>query len=215
MRLNKFVALATGKGRRAVDILIDKGRVKINQQTGRLGQEIDSQTDRVSLDGTALHLPKYTTIILNKPVGYVSSRRGQGNKTIYDLMPKELHNLKPVGRLDKDSSGLLLLTNDGDLAQGLSHPSFRKEKVYEVVIDRVLTNKDKLKIEQGVMLDDGLSKLALEGSGINWIIKMSEGRNRQIRRTFARLGYKIITLNRTHFGTYRLTGIALGRYKQL
>lgn len=204
MRINKFVASASGLSRRAVDQAIAGGRVCINDRLVLVGQSV-GDSDNVTLDGQTLRPPAFTTtIMLNKPIGYVVSRDGQGSPTIYDLLPTELHRLKPVGRLDKDSSGLLLLTNDGQLAQRLAHPSFQKEKVYEVELEYPLKSADKQKIEQEITLSDGLSKLDLSGSGIRWTVRLSEGRNRQIRRTFAALNYRVIKLHRTKFGNFAL-----------
>src|SRR3989344_6109042 len=167
MRINKYVALANGMSRREADTAIEQGRVSINGQPPTPGQQIREE-DTVTLDSLPITTAvKTQTIILNKPVGYVVSRDGQGSKTIYDLLPKEFHNLKPVGRLDKDSSGLLLLTNDGKLAHELTHPSFQKEKVYEVVLDKLLADTDRHRIESGVTLEDGLSKLKLERKGMD------------------------------------------------
>ena len=161
------------------------------------------------------YLPKITTIVLNKPVGYVCSRDGQGSQTVYNLLPEQYHHLKPVGRLDKDSSGLLLLTNDGDLAYQLTHPSFEKEKVYLVSVKPSLLAKDKQKIETGVQLDDGISKLTLIKRGGKWQVIMHEGRNRQIRRTFAILNYKVIDLHRIKFGQYKLEDLPSATYKEI
>ncbi len=219
MRLNKHLALTTGISRRAADRAIQEGRVQINGHSAELGQEVQPQ-DIVSLNGidlkqaTSLH-----TIMLNKPVGYVVSRDGQGNKTVYDLLPPELHNLKPVGRLDKHSSGLLLLTNDGDLAQELTHPSHQKLKRYKVRLDKDLSPKDFVHITRdGVRLEDGESRLQLEAINdqlMEWKVMMSEGRNRQIRRTFESLGYHVKKLHRTHFGNYVLGVLPLAKYKEL
>ncbi len=226
MRLNRYVALATGKSRRAADDLIAEGHLKINGKVAKLGDRLQA-SDSVVLDGQILEQPVITTVMLNKPVGYVCSRDGQGSKTIYDLLPVELKHLKPVGRLDKDSSGLLLLTNDGELANQLMHPGFQKEKVYEVEIDKPLTENDKLNLEQGVMLEDGLSRLQVTVDRIQqqaltpnlqpvtYRVTMSEGRNRQIRRTFDALGYKVTKLHRIHFGPYKLDDINSSRYKLL
>ncbi len=213
MRLNQYIALATGISRRAADRVIDEQKVSVNGQPAELGQKVESN-DQVRIDGELIILPSQTTtIMLNKPVGYVCSRDGQGSKTIYDLLPNEHHNLKPVGRLDKDSSGLLLLTNDGELAHKLTHPSFIKEKVYEVELDKPLEPNHKTQIEQGIMLADGPSQLNLAGNNDIWTVTMHEGRNRQIRRTFIALGYKVKRLHRKQFGTYRLNGLAVGKYR--
>lgn len=213
MRINRFVASATGLSRRTADKLIEAGQVSVNNRTAEAGTQA-AEADLVLLKGKQLSLPSQTvTILLNKPISYVVSRNGQGGKTIYDLLPPELHHLKPVGRLDKDSSGLLLLTNDGKLANQLTHPKFQKEKIYEVGLNKPLAPGDKAKIERGIQLEDGPSKLELQGSNKTWQIKMGEGRNRQIRRTFAALGYNVAELHRTHFGGYVLQGLKAGNYK--
>jgi 23S rRNA pseudouridine2605 synthase len=153
--------------------------------------------------------------MINKPAGYVCSRTGQGSSTVYDLLPADLHRLNPVGRLDKDSSGLLLMTDDGDLANRLTHPRYAKEKVYEVGLDRALSEEDASRIRQGVELPDGLSRLGLSGSGKDLVITMSEGRNRQVRRTFAALGYGVVRLHRVSFGGYGLGSLQEGRYNRV
>lgn len=215
MRINRYVALITGLSRRAVDGALIAGRVQVNGKPAQLGQLVQAK-DQVRLDGTPLgSVPTTTTIMLNKPAGYVASRQGQGSKTIYDLLPTELHSLKPVGRLDKESSGLLLLTNDGQLANQLTHPSFQKEKQYQIVLDKPLRTAARQQIMQGVPLADGLSRLQLKGAGTKWLVTLHEGRNRQIRRTFAQLGYTVIKLHRTHFGSYQLKELGSGKYLNL
>jgi 23S rRNA pseudouridine2605 synthase len=218
VRINAYIAQATGHSRRAADQLIEAGRIAVNGQPAHLGQVIQSDYT-VTLDKRPITpAVKSLTIILNKPVGYVVSRDGQGSPTIYDLLPSEYQRLKPVGRLDKDSSGLLLLTDNGQLANQLTHPRYAKIKIYEVELDKALSADDRLFIEQGVMLEDGTSKLGLRqsgGPGRRWQITMSEGRNRQIRRTFAALGYAVTKLHRTAFGDYRLNRLALGEYRPL
>lgn len=213
MRINKFVAQATGMSRRTADKAIEWGRVTINGQPVTAGFDVQP-TDVVMLDGKTIALPeRATTIILNKPVGYVVSRDGQGSKTIYELLPESLQHLKPIGRLDKASSGLLLLTTDGDLAQKLTHPSYKKEKVYEIELYIPLKDEDKHAIEKGVELEDGLSRLQLSGADTKWTVTMHEGRNRQIRRTFGELGYTIAALHRIQFGDYVLKGTAPGTHR--
>jgi len=217
MRINRFVALATGMSRRAADQALAKGRIRVNGEPPPAGYQVQP-SDTVTLDnGRITTAVKTITIMLNKPAGYVSSRRRQGSKTIYDLLPHNLHALKPVGRLDKDSSGLLLMTNDGKLAHELTHPSFQKDKLYTVTLDKPLSSKDKARIKQGVMLEDGIStftNVSLISDFQLWV-SLHEGRNRQIRRTFAALGYKVIALHRTQFGPYKLKELALGKYTYL
>ena len=217
MRLNKYIALSTGLSRRGADEAIAQNRVQINGETTRQGRDI-TDADTVALDDTIVSPPlSTTTIMFNKPRGYVVSRDGQGSQTVYDLLPPNLHELKPVGRLDKDSSGLLLLTNDGQLAQELTHPSHQKTKRYEITLDKPLAPLHRQMIsDYGVTLDDGPSKLQLgrlrDGDDQSWEVIMSEGRNRQIRRTFAALSYDVVHLHRTGFGTYLLKDLALGEY---
>jgi 23S rRNA pseudouridine2605 synthase len=214
MRINRFVALALGISRRAADKLADEGEILVNGRAARTGYDV-SEHDVVTYHDKVLAAAPTQTILFNKPAGYVVSREGQGSKTIYELLPTELLHLKPVGRLDKDSSGLLLLTNDGQLADRLTHPRYEKEKVYEVKLKKSLYDEDKQEIEQGVQLDDGLSKLHLEGSGSTWRITMHEGRNRQIRRTFSALGYEVIELHRTNFGDYKLDELRPGKFRKV
>jgi len=221
VRLNKYIAQSTRLSRRSADSAIEDGRVLVNGQHPQAGQQVQ-ETDQVTLDGKVL-TPATTmqTILLNKPVGYIVSRTGQGGRTIYDLLPAEVRHLKPVGRLDKNSSGLLLLTNDGDLAAELTHPKFQKIKIYNVRLHKPLAPLHRQMISDfGISLEDGLSKLELErlqdGDELNWIVTMHEGRNRQIRRTFESLGYEVKRLHRTHFGTYNLPGdLAPGKYISL
>ena len=206
MRINKYVALATGISRRKADDIIAKGQIYLNSTKANPGSNV-LQQDIVTLNNKKLILPIFTTILLNKPTGYVCSRNGQGSATIYDLLPKKYHNLKPIGRLDKNSSGLLLLTNNGALHQKLTHPSYAKQKRYIVMLNKPLLPKDQSNIKKGVMLEDGISKLQLKKDAKTWVITMAEGRNRQIRRTFSTLNYKVTTLKRTNFGPYKLSEI--------
>jgi 23S rRNA pseudouridine2605 synthase len=219
MRINKFVAQSTGLSRRAADRAITEGRVSVNRSVATLGDSV-APGDVVALDKrTITPAVKPLTIMLNKPPGYVSSRQGQGSQTIYDLLPAEYHSLKPVGRLDKDSSGLLLLTNDGDLANRLTHPRYAKTKVYEIKLDKGLAEQDyDLITRHGVELEDGLSKFELDygnDQNLEWTVTMREGRNRQIRRTFAALGYTVNGLHRINFGPYKLQGLPTGHSKDL
>ena len=212
MRINKFVAAASGLSRRAADTAITEGRVLINNHLPQLGQTV-SDHDLVCLDGRTLSQPEQPqTIMLNKPVGYVASRDGQGSKTVYDLLAPEYSVLKPIGRLDKDSSGLLLLTNDGDLANRLTHPSYKKPKRYEVRLDKPLSESARSQIARGVRVEDYTSRLQLEPlTDGRWLVKMTEGKNRQIRKTFFAAGYTVRALHRTEFGDYQLGDLPSGR----
>ncbi|GAC1498312.1 MAG: pseudouridine synthase [Candidatus Saccharimonadales bacterium] len=217
MRINKYIALASGLSRRNADLAIADGRVRLNRKIARLGDTITDQ-DAVYLDNNLLKLELGPKVVMrNKPVGYVCSRDGQGSKTVYDILPKTYQNLNCVGRLDKDSSGLILLTNDGDLANQLTHPRYGKAKVYVVKLDSILTAKNQKQIvQQGIKLEDGISKFhlrLLDEKNNCWQVKMTEGRNRQIRRTFAAVGNNVIELERVRFGNYYLDDLALGQHR--
>jgi 23S rRNA pseudouridine2605 synthase len=154
--------------------------------------------------------------MLNKPVGYTSSRRAQDGKTLYELLPEQYRKLKTAGRLDKESSGLILLTDDGDFNFRMTHPSFKKMKVYEVELDRALPPLSQQMIADfGIDLTDGKSQLGLTRIGEGrkkWRVEMNEGRNRQIRRTFGALGFTVVKLHRIHFGNYHLGLLKPGEY---
>jgi pseudouridine synthase len=251
IRLNKFLAERLGVSRREADDLIALGKVLVNNKPTILGARVD-KTDKVCYNNKTIPFDaEYSYIAFNKPTGYVCSRHKQGDTpTIYELLPTEYSKLKTVGRLDKDSSGLILLTNDGDFAYQMTHPKFHKEKIYEVELDRPLEPLHQQMIsDYGVMLDDGPSRFAVvkfvEGGATDGVARppgpapkpllaksscpaehiappaaplskyaviLSEGRNRQIRRTFAALGYRVTSLHRTGFGKYQLSGLKPGKY---
>lgn len=220
IRLNKYIAASTSLSRRGADEAIAQNRVRVNGSLPSPGQQVTTK-DTVTLDSQAISpAAKSMTIMLNKPMGYVCSRDGQGSRTVYDLLPVELHDLNPVGRLDKDSSGLLLMTTDGDLHHQLTHPSFQKRKLYEVTLDKPLAPLHRQLIsDHGIQLEDGRSQLQLErqadGDETRWLVAMHEGRNRQIRRTFAAVGYDVNRLHRTQFGDYVLGSLKQGTYTSL
>ena len=160
-RLNKFLASRIGVSRREADDLIAAGKILVNGEPAILGARID-KNDEVCYNKKIIPFETdYLYIALNKPVGYVCSRRAQGDApTLYKLLPEKYQKLKTVGRLDKDSSGLILLTNDGDFAFQMTHPKFHKEKIYEVELDRSLEPLHQQMIsDYGIMLDDGASAL--------------------------------------------------------
>jgi 23S rRNA pseudouridine2605 synthase len=217
-RLNKYLAFHLGLSRREADDLIAHGDVLVDDFVAQLGSRVEDG-QKVTVKGTAVaQKTGYTYLALNKPIGYVSSRRQQGdNPTLYDLIPEQYHSLKPVGRLDKDSSGLLLLTDDGDFAYQMTHPKFYKVKTYQVSLATELAPLHQQMIsDHGIQLDDGPSKLSLERGDDgrkNWVVTMHEGRNRQIRRTFLALGYEVTRLHRTNFGNYAAGELKPGEFK--
>lgn len=222
IRLNKFLAERLGLSRREADLAIESGKVTVNGQPAVVGQRISiDKKDKVCYNGRLVpFLADFIYLGLNKPVGYVCSRRAQGDSpTIYELLPEKFRSLKTVGRLDKDSSGLILLTNDGDFNFRMTHPKFVKTKIYEVELDRALEPLHQQEIADfGIEIGDGVSRLGLERldeSRKRWRVIMSEGRNRQIRRTFAALGYTVTGLKRIQFGEYQLANLREGQWEKI
>jgi 23S rRNA pseudouridine2605 synthase len=218
IRLNKYLALHLGFSRREADDYIERGYVKVNGIVVNLGARI-AETDEIIVNGERITASAdFVYLALNKPAGYVCSRRSQGGlPTVYELLPEKYHHLKTVGRLDFASSGLILLTNDGDFTYRLTHPKFAKTKTYKVRLDHALEPLHQQMIsDYGVQLEDGVSKMMLErltDDRIEWQVTMSEGRNRQIRRTFASLGYEVKKLHRTNFGNYSIGDIKPGKFE--
>ncbi len=219
IRLNKFLAQALGISRREADDIIASGKILIDEKPAVLGQRID-KSNKVCYNDKIIPFEKagkFLYVALNKPEGYVCSRKQQGDApTIYDLLPENLRALKTVGRLDKNSSGLILLTNDGDFAFKMTHPKFYKTKIYEVELDRALEPLHQQMIADfGIEIGDGVSKLGLtrlNDERTKFEVTMSEGRNRQIRRTFAAVGYDVVKLHRKQFGNYVLDDLKPGEY---
>ena len=237
MRINRFIAAATGISRRQADKLVQGSKVFINGLPAQLSDHATT-VDKVFVDKKQIFLPhEPTTIMLNKPAGYVVSRDGQGSRTVYELLSPDHQSLKPVGRLDKDSSGLLIMTDDGQLAHELTHPKFVKDKIYLVHLAHALKGPDFDAITKtGVDIGDrALSKFRVEvhtpdheaGEAHkthdscyaertkDWMVTLQEGRNRQIRRTFSALGYTVKTLHRIQFGDYRLNDLSAGQYRKV
>jgi pseudouridine synthase len=215
MRLNQFLAKHTVLSRRGADEAITNGRVVVNGKLPEMGQQFN-ESDVIELDGVPLKQLKTTTIMLNKPIKTICSKVQQGNvATVYSLLPEELQHLTYVGRLDKDTSGLLIMSNDGDLIQAVTHPSHQVVKQYEVLLPRPLRDQDLRALQAGVELEDGISKLEVSGKAREWLIKIHEGRNRQIRRTFEALGYELDHLHRSKVGKLTLSNLKTGEYKKI
>lgn len=219
LRINKaLVELGYATSRRKADELVIQGLVSSNNQPIKnLATTIDLERDTVSVSGIIPAASAVATILVNKPVGYVCSHRAQGNdKSVFDLLPTEYQSLKIAGRLDKDSEGLVLLSSDGQLVNQLSHPSYNKQKTYEVWTDRKLAPSDARKLLDGVQLADGVSKFdKLKAIGKKIVIVMHEGRNRQIRRSLQACGYKVMRLRRTKLGNYTISNLEPGKWKKL
>lgn len=219
IRLNKYIATNFGVSRREADDLIAAGRVKIDGKIAEIGMRAH-EGDTITVDGRNILEQEPVYLAFHKPIGYVCSRKRQGDTpTLYELLPKKYQVLKTVGRLDKDSSGLILLTNDGDFAFQMTHPKFSKIKSYTVEIDRDLEPLHQQMIADfGIQLPDGRSQMGLSKIGESrkkWDVSISEGRNRQIRRTFEALGYKVVSLHRYKFGPYELSGLPEGEFTEV
>lgn len=228
MRANKIIADALGISRRKADYVIEHNKVVINGIHTHSGMSFEQVTG-ISINDKVQPLApvkKPITIMLNKPIGYVCSREGQGSKTIYELLPTaDLKTLNPIGRLDKDSSGLLLMTNDGQLLNQMAHPSQNKTKVYEITLEKPLKFDDFISItNRGVdIADKRLSLFDLTAdlknpsyfkeNCKNWIGTLQEGRNRQIRRTFYSLKYDVIGLHRIKFSDYEIGDLKSGKFE--
>ena len=218
MRLNRFLAAAGLGSRRHCDELIEAGRVTINGRVCTNFSAQPSATDFVKVDGRRMQVDLPRTIVLHKPAGFVSTRRDpHARDTIFDLLPAKFSNLFNVGRLDAQTEGLLILTNDGDLSQLLTHPRYKVEKEYEVTLDRPWDPALKIKLLQGIILDGKRAQLATlrELSPRQLRVTLRQGLNRQIRRMFEALGYQVKQLVRTRVGNLRLGDLPRGHWRPL
>jgi 23S rRNA pseudouridine2605 synthase len=224
MRLQKFLSRAGVASRRAAEELIRGGRVHVNGvAVTELGTRIDPDRDRVEVDGRRVTTATPVWIALHKPRGYVSTRSDpQGRPTIYDLLPRRLSRLFHVGRLDIDSEGLLLLTNQGDLANRLLHPRHGIDRVYEVVVTGTVTEAERKQLLDGVALEDGLARaVAIEkrippNSGLDRLrITLREGRKREVRRMFRAIGHPVRRLRRLRYGPISLGRMKPGAWRRL
>ncbi len=220
MRLQKFLAQAGICSRRKGEDYITQGMVRVNgEKITTLGTKVDIDKDQVVFNGRLVELPpqgKNIYIALNKPVGFISSCSQKGENIIMDLIDIS-ERIYPVGRLDKDSCGLILLTNDGDLHNTLSHPSFNHEKEYVVTTLRPVSHRALSRMAEGIVLDGTKTRKA----GVKKISKfvfnivLKQGLNRQIRRMVKKTGNEVKTLKRIRMGNIRLAGLKQGRWRFL
>ena len=224
-RLNKYIASTGICSRRKADELILAGRVRVNDQKVEILGFHVREKDKVYIDGKLVKPQKLDYYKFYKPAGYITTADDEKNrKTIYDIIPEELHHLKPVGRLDKDSTGLIILTNDGEFINEMTHPSIKVPKVYLVQINGKFT-ADAEKMLNGIVIetDSGEKKTAYaETLPIEVNSKSSEiqvvlyqGINRQIRKMFAKLGFEVKSLKRIQHATLTLEGLKRGQIKAI
>jgi 23S rRNA pseudouridine2605 synthase len=222
LRINKALSAAGLGSRRAVEELVKAGRVAVNGEVMReMGRRVDPATDRVEVDGSRVVLDQRLRYwMLNKPLGVVSTADDpQGRATVVEMVPEE-PRVYPVGRLDRDSEGLVLLTNDGELANRVTHPRYGVEKRYLAEVERLPTSAV-ARVQQGVELEDGLARaerarvVASSGRRRMMEVVMVEGRKREVRRMLEAVGAPVRRLVRTAIGPLRLSGLAPGEYRAL
>lgn len=223
-RLQKFMAEAGVASRRACEEMIRQGRVTVNGETASLGRSVEPEQDRVELDGKPVQKEqRRTVILLYKPRGVVStSSDPEGRRTVQDYfreIPERLYN---VGRLDLNSEGLLLMTNNGALANRLTHPRYGVEKTYYAVCDGKLTASEAARLTNGIELEDGMTAPArvdavrtTQRGDTSFLITIHEGRNRQIRRMLEAVGHRTLRLKRERFGPLSLGTLAPGEWRKL
>jgi len=216
VRLNAYLARAGVASRRAADELIKAGRVTVNGEPGQLNTFVQSH-DRVDVDGTPVSLQRLAYILLNKPAGVVTTARDpHGRPTVVDLVPQD-PRVVPVGRLDADTTGALLLTNDGPLAHRLAHPRYGVEKTYIADVEGEPTDAALRALADGIELDDGRTAPArvrrLDTGTIELVLH--EGRNRQVRRMLDAVGHPVTHLHRSSYAGLTLEGLEPGRWREL
>lgn len=221
IRLNRFISNSGLCSRRAADELIAAGKVKVN---GKLVQEMGfkvSLSDKVQVDNKIVSPEKKIYLLMNKPGGVICTRKDErGRRTVMDMLPAEYQHLYPVGRLDRNTTGVLLITNDGELTQKLLHPSKKVKKVYKVKLDRDLSKEEMEKLVEGVELDDGTSffdQLAelKEDKEPRYGVEIHSGKNRIIRRMFESVGARVVKLDRVLFHTLERRGMQRGEFRPL
>jgi 23S rRNA pseudouridine2605 synthase len=227
-RLQKILSRHGIASRRGAEQIILSGRVSINGKiVAELGTKADSESDRIEVDGKLLqtNAPEFIYLLLNKPIGVVSTCDDpQGRKTVLDILPSQYQHVYPVGRLDYNSSGALILTNDGDFANYLMHPRHHVAKTYEVWVKDIPSNEIIKQWQDGIILDDKITLPATvnilkversQNPRTQLQIILSEGRNRQIRRVAEHLGHPVLALHRVAIATIPIAALKVGSYRLL
>lgn len=222
MRLNKYIASSGICSRRKADELIEQGTVSVNgKKITELGFQV-KEKDKVFINNELVRPKKHEYYRFHKPAGFITTADDEKDrKIIYDLLPPAMHNLKPVGRLDKDSSGLIILTNDGDLINELTHPSIKVPKVYIVSVNGKVHLHHLEKMAQGIEIEEDKIAYAdsqiVESDNKRTIMQITlyQGLNRQIRKMLSVLGFEVTSLKRIQHATIELEGLKKGQFKPL
>ncbi len=222
IRLNKFLAMAGVGSRRSNDELIDSGVVRVNgKKVAELGTKVDPDKDIVTVHGNPVHLAQHNVyILLNKPKDCITTLSDEKDrKTVLDYVRLK-QRVFPVGRLDRNTTGALLLTNDGELTHALTHPRLEIEKVYRVSLSTSLRNEDLARLREGVPLEDGVARASRVefvegGKRMKVLVSIHEGRNREVRRLFEALGYDVKYLDRMMFAGIGYSGLQRGEWRHL
>jgi len=223
-RIQKILARAGIASRREAERMVLEGRVVVNGQVvDQLGFKADWMKDHIKVDGKRLSRPEpKITLLLNKPKNYLSTVKDpKGRPTVMDLLGRIKWRVYPVGRLDFDAEGILLLTNDGDLAYQLSHPKFSIPRTYWAKVEGIPEKTELMRLKRGVMLEDGVARvlsihLLRKMEKHSWVEAIvTEGRNHLIKRIFSAIGHPVLKLKRVGFGPIRLEGLPTGQYRRL
>lgn len=223
MRLNKFLSNSGVASRRKCDEIIQEGRVFVNgKQVNELGLQVNPKKDKVTIEGKRINLPSsFVYIKLNKPKGYACTASDEkGRKTIYELIDTD-ERLFSIGRLDYDTEGLIILTNDGEFANKVAHPRYHTEKEYRVTAEGEIVESELAVMRKGVVIDGErlpsakIEKLSFENGFTKLSVVIDEGKNRQIRKMFEAIGHQIKLLKRVRIGNVKLGGLSRGEYKDL
>ena len=221
IRLQKYLSQAGVASRREAEGLITAGRVTVNGTvSSELGVRVRPGVDEVRLDGALVEVAEVTWLVLNKPPGVLCTRRDpHGGKTVYDVLPSWARGLRYVGRLDRDTSGLLLMTNEGDLGAALAHPSGRIEREYVARVKGAIRAKALKALKAGIELEDGFARpkrvrrLSVDEDSSTLALVLTEGRKREVRRLLRAVRHPVVTLERVRFGPFELGDLPVGRYR--
>jgi len=223
MRLHKFLAVCGIASRRSAEKLVAAGRVSVNGNVvSNVRRGIDSEKDDIRVDGKRVEPQSKVYIMLNKPEGYLTTMYDpHGRRVISELVENVPQRVFPVGRLDKDTEGLLLMTNDGEMTYRITHPKFQIKKTYHAVVSGVVTDGAVDKLRAGVQLSDGVTSpaevrvLSYQGSNSSLEICISEGKKRQVRRMCSKVGHEVLELRRVAIAGVALRDVAPGKWRYL